>query len=120
MSETKLDKSSYDAVRFACTAFFSREWQLSIIMYLFSGPKHFGEILRYHEGLSKKVLSTNLQKLELKGVVARTTYQAGGVTRVRYSLTVEGKDLQPILEALADWGAKYYPNYKDHLDNTPE
>lgn len=105
--DNNFDKESYDYLYYACTTFFSRKWQLSIIFYLFTGPKYFGEILRFHEGLSKKYLSTILRKLESKGVVKRTVREEGLIVRVEYSLTQQGEELKPILESLIKWGKKY-------------
>ena len=113
MSENKLNIKHFDDLFFACTAIFSRKWQLSIIVYLTSGPKFFGEILNYHEGLSKKMLSTNLHKLESKGVIKRKVYDDETVVRVEYSLTVQGEELIPILQSLQDWGIRYSPYSKD-------
>lgn len=109
MSEKRFDMSSLNDIHYACTAIFARKWQLSIIIYLFSGPKHFGEILRFHKEMSKKVLSTNLYKLEYKGIIKKTVYAEGAVTRVEYSLTDKGRELQPILQAMSEWGALYAP-----------
>lgn len=111
--ENNFDQKSYESLRYACTAFFSHKWQLSVLTCLFSGPKHFGEILRMNEGISRKVLSANLHKLESKGVITRYSYTDGAVIRVEYSLTPEGKELQKILEDLTLWGER---NHKD-IDN---
>jgi DNA-binding HxlR family transcriptional regulator len=109
---SKLDYNHFDELFFACTGFFSRKWQLSIIVYLTSGPKYFGEILSFHDGLSKKMLSTNLHKLESKGVIKRKVYDDEKVKRVEYSLTEEGWELVKILEQLQDWGIRYAPQDK--------
>ena len=110
---TTLSKDNFDDLFFACTAIFARKWQLSIIVCLSSSPKCFGEILSYHQGLSKKVLSTNLHKLESKGVIARKVFEDGNINRVSYSLTDAGNELIPILEQLLVWGNKYAPYSKD-------
>ena len=112
MSQIKLSPEQLDNAYYACTAFFSRKWQLSILLYLFDGPKHFGELLKYHDGMSKKMLSLNLHKLESKGVIQQREYMGGNVRRVEYSLTEQGKELEPILELLIQYGIKYYPNNK--------
>ena len=100
---------SYDDLHYACTTFYSHKWQLSILVMLSTGPKNFGEILKQHPGLSKKVLSANLHKMRTKGVVDRQEYHKGDVLMTRYSLTKPGRELFAILESLADWGSKYAP-----------
>lgn len=66
--DTQFDESDLDCMFYTCTTFFAHRWQLSILMYLFTGPKHFGEILRYHKGLSKKVLASILKRWNRKGL----------------------------------------------------
>ena len=100
------DSNDYESLRYACTAFFSHKWQLSVLTCLFDGPKHFGEILRLNPGISKKVLSANLRKLESKGVISRHSYNEGAVLRVEYALTPQGEQLKTILEQLTVWGAE--------------
>ena len=112
MKTSKLSTYPFDDLNYACTAFFSRKWQLSILVYLSTGPKHFGEILKHHEGLSKKVLSYNLQKLVSKNVVSKREYKKGDVLMSEYALTKQGEELQKILEDLGEWGMKYSPNKK--------
>lgn len=112
MNKNRLADYPFDDLFYACTAFFSRKWQLSIIVLLSTGPKHFGEILSHHEGLSKKVLSYNLHKLVSKNVVSRREYKKGDVTMAEYALTQQGIELQKILEDLGEWGIKYSPNIK--------
>ena len=82
MKTSKLDIKNFDDLFFACTAIFARKWQLSIIVCLSSGPKFFGEILSFHNGLSKKMLSANLHKLESKGVIVRKVYDDEKIIRV--------------------------------------
>ncbi|NBK92300.1 transcriptional regulator [bacterium 1XD21-13] len=86
---------------------FTKKWLLPIIVYLFSGPKFWGELLYYNEGISKKVLSESLRELQDMDIVKRTVYSKEKVKQVEYSLTPKGHDLQAILEAMAKWGAKY-------------
>ena len=101
-----IDQNDYESLRYACTAFFSHKWQLSVLTCLFSRPLHFGEILRLNPGISKKVLSANLHKLESKGVISKHSYIDGAVMRTEYSLTPQGEQLRGILKELMVWGAE--------------
>ena len=107
------EDKTYQYIHYACTTFYSHKWQLSIILDLCSGPKRFGEMLRLHEGLSRKMLSYNLHKLEDKGVIIRSPYKEGEIQMVEYSLSQQGRELQKILEELSAWGGKYYQNYRN-------
>ena len=119
-NQSKLSSYPFDDLFYACTAFFSRKWQLSIIVYLSTGPKHFGEILKHHKGLSKKVLSYNLQKLMSKNVIQKKEYYKGDVLMSEYSLTEQGRELQKILEDLGEWGMKYAPKKETAVEETAE
>lgn len=107
--KTRFSSADVDDMFYTCTTFFAHRWQLSIIICLFDGPKHFGELLRSHEGLSPKMLSAILQKLEEKGIVSNTVYDSGQVTRSLYTLTEKGLELEPILDSIYDWGSKHAP-----------
>lgn len=116
----QFDESDLDSMFYTCTTFFAHRWQLSILIYLFSGPKHFGEILRYHDGLSKKVLASILKKMEQKGIISKTNYYDGAILRSRYELTQSGLELEPILNDICLWGRKYFPATKGKgVDETP-
>lgn len=105
---TNQRKNEKENLRFACSAFYSHKWQLDILFCLFDGPMHFGELLRQNKDLSKKVLSSNLKKLEEKGVITRKSYNDGAIVRVEYSLTKEGEKLKEILLSLSKWGERNY------------
>lgn len=67
------------------------------------------ESLRFNElsnevgSVTNKVLSQSLDDLEEKGLVNRTVVSEKPVA-VEYSLTERGQSLEPVIEALADWG----------------
>lgn len=105
----RFSEKDVDDMFYTCTTFFAHRWQLSIVIYLFSGPKHFGEILKFHPGLSKKVLSSILRKLESKGIVTKKSYDDGQITRTLYSLTESGLELEKILDSIYEWGQKHSP-----------
>ena len=82
------------------------KWVVLILRDLLTGTKRFGELQRSLNGVSQKVLSEKLRSLEDKGIVDRTVYPEVP-PRVEYSLTDFGNTLSPVLDALADWGARY-------------
>lgn len=104
----KLCDYSFQNLFYSCTSFFNRRWQLSIIVLLSSGTKSFGEIYRFHEGISKKVLCTNLKELIDRNIIVRKEYFDGHIKKTEYKLTKQGKELIYILEDLGAWGEKYY------------
>ena len=77
-----------------------------------AGTKRFGELRRSVGHLSQKVLTSQLRTMEEAGLVHREVF-AEVPPRVEYSLTPLGKSLQPVLDALRDWGTEY----KRHLSS---
>jgi DNA-binding HxlR family transcriptional regulator len=87
----------------------SERWKVLIIRDLLEGTKRFGELKRSLEGISQKVLTANLRSMESAGLVNRKVY-AEIPPRVEYSLTETGRSLEPVLDAMIDWGADYLRN----------
>ena len=56
--------------------------------------------------VSQKVLTTQLRDMEESGLISRKVY-AEVPPKVEYSLTDLGKSLQPILNAMLQWGTEY-------------
>lgn len=56
--------------------------------------------------MSQKVLTAQLRDMEESGLINRKVY-AEVPPRVEYSLTDLGQSLQPILDAMRNWGKEY-------------
>lgn len=82
------------------------KWKVLIIRDLLTGTKRFGELKKSIEKVSQKVLTTQLRDMEEDGLISRKIY-AEVPPRVEYSLTELGKSLQPILNAMLQWGTEY-------------
>lgn len=83
------------------------KWKPMILYYIKNeGVCRFGELRRYIPHITKKMLTQQLRELESDGIVNRKVYQQVP-PRVDYSLTREGKTLEPILQSMADWGAAH-------------
>lgn len=82
------------------------KWKALIIRDLLTGTKRFGELKKSVEGISQKVLTTNLRSLENDGLIMRKVY-AQVPPRVEYTLTDVGYSLMPVLNAMASWGTDY-------------
>ncbi len=83
-------------------------WALLVVRELMLGPKRFTDLKRGLPTASPNVLSQRLDELEEEGVIARTALPApyGGFV---YELTDRGRDLEPVLVALARWGSRAQP-----------
>jgi DNA-binding HxlR family transcriptional regulator len=82
------------------------KWKLRIIVALTDGNKRFNELQRLVEGISAKVLSAELKELELNDFVRRNV-DAGPPVVVEYELTEYADKLEPILQALSQWGSMH-------------
>jgi DNA-binding HxlR family transcriptional regulator len=75
-------------------------WTLLIVREMLTGARRFNEIARGLPGLSRALLTRRLRQLETAGLVVRAA--DGG-----YDLTSAGKDLDPLVFGLAEWGARH-------------
>lgn len=82
------------------------KWKVLIIRDLLTGTKRFGELKKSIGKVSQKVLTTQLRDMEESGLISRKIY-AEVPPKVEYSLTDLGKSLQPILNAMLQWGTEY-------------
>ena len=82
------------------------KWKVLILRDLMPGTKRFGELKKSIGHVSQKVLTAQLREMEAQGLVHRQVY-AEVPPRVEYSLTELGRSLQPILDAMKDWGEQY-------------
>ncbi len=82
------------------------KWKLLILRNLRVRPWRFNELQRDLEGISQKVLTDSLRQLMEDGLVYRHDYQELP-PRVEYGLTALGRELLPVMDALADFGNYY-------------
>ena len=82
------------------------KWKLRIIVALKDGNKRFNEMQRLIDGISAKVLSSELKDLELNGFVRRNVFTGTPVV-VEYELTDYADTLGDILQTLSEWGAMH-------------
>jgi len=78
------------------------KWTVLVIMMLGDGPQRFTELKYGVVGISQRMLTLTLRKLERDGVVQRTAF-AEIPPRVEYQLTPLGQTLITPVMALADW-----------------
>lgn len=78
------------------------KWAVLIISSLERGPQRFNALGRQIKGLSQKVLSQTLKRLERDGFVARTVFATVPIT-VEYALTPLGHSLSATLNPLIAW-----------------
>jgi DNA-binding HxlR family transcriptional regulator len=87
-------------------ALIESKWSVDIIILLASGMHRHARLVDNIPGLSKKVLTATLRKLEQNGIVSRHVYAEIPV-RVEYTLTPLGWQLTEPLMTLYEWAVAH-------------
>lgn len=83
------------------------KWKPLILLHLLNeGTQRFNELKRSIPGITQKMLTKQLRELEEEDIIERVVYPQVP-PKVEYSMTHYGKSLQPILEAMHEWGTKH-------------
>ena len=80
-------------------------WTLLIVREMLGGASGFNELQRGLPGISRSVLTDRMRTLERAEVVERRTGPKGRT--LGYRLTPAGRDLQPVVQAIGEWGATW-------------
>lgn len=95
------------------------KWKPIILLNLMhQGTKRFSELKRNLPGITQKMLTKQLRELEEEDIIERVVYPQVP-PKVEYSITEYGRGLEPILEAMHDWGTKH-TLHKLHKRKTSE
>lgn len=78
-----------------------QKWTALILRDLAAGARRFAELERSIDGLNPRTLSQRLEALREHGIITDCADTNG------YELTPKGRDLIPVLAAMAAWGDKY-------------
>jgi DNA-binding HxlR family transcriptional regulator len=81
------------------------KWKLPILATLYTKPFRFKELSR-EIGITPRMLSRELQDLELNRLISRTVLQTRPVS-VEYAVTEYGLTFVEVLEAMKNWGVKH-------------
>lgn len=78
-----------------------QKWTALILRDLSTNSCRFTELEHSINGLNPRTLSQRLESLKNQGIVVDCDTSGG------YELTQKGRDLIPVLEAMAAWGDKH-------------
>ena len=96
----------------------SGKWKFCILLNLYNyGTMRFKDLQHTSVGITPKVLSKELQELEENLLVTRTVNNTKPVT-VSYALTQHAIEIQPVINALIDFGLKHRLKIKSDLNET--
>lgn len=80
----------------------SDRWSLLVVHALSQGPVRFSHLMSDVTGISHRMLTQTLRRLQRDGLVARTSYPESP-PRVEYELTGLGASFSQPLEAMVRW-----------------
>ena len=86
-----------------CLSIIGGVWTPAIIWYLSQNPRRFSELKDDIKGVSAKMLTARLKKLEEAGVIHRNVMPTSPPT-VEYSLSELGQELKPAITAIVNVG----------------
>ncbi|MEE2057362.1 winged helix-turn-helix transcriptional regulator [Rhodococcus artemisiae] len=109
-----MDPSVSDARLVDCPARLAVEiiadkWSVLVIFALSERPRRHGELIAMIGGVSRKVLTQTLRKLQGYGLV----YRAETTSQVEYRLSELGSTLIDPIEMLNRWGREYSESVAD-------
>jgi DNA-binding HxlR family transcriptional regulator len=87
-------------------ALLADKWTIPVIHALARGTRRFGELQRAIGGVSQKMLTQCLRRLERHGLIARTVFPVVP-PKVEYALTPLGESLNEPLAGLCRWVEKH-------------
>ncbi|SFP52853.1 winged helix-turn-helix transcriptional regulator [Salibacterium halotolerans] len=83
------------------------KWKPIILLHLLQeGTQRFSELKQKMPGVTQKMLTKQLRELEEEDIIQRTIYPQVP-PKVEYAMTDYGRSLEPILEAMHEWGRNH-------------
>jgi len=90
------------------------KWKARLLLLLSYGPHSFSELRKALPGIRQQVLSAQLNALVHHGIADRNRQIARAGPSSIYTLTVLGKSLMPVLEAVEAWGIAHLQSQGIH------
>jgi DNA-binding HxlR family transcriptional regulator len=82
------------------------KWSIGILVAAAHGPVRFTELERAIVGISRRMLTLNLRRLERDGLLVRTVYPTVP-PKVEYHLTPMARELHASLTGLVGWAERH-------------
>ena len=89
------------------------KWTLMVILCLSPGPLRFNAVQRAVVGISHRMLTVTLRKLERDGLVRRTVHP-GAAPHTEYELTALGVSFTEPVMAVANWAIAAQPQIEQN------
>ncbi|KAB7615312.1 helix-turn-helix transcriptional regulator [Amylibacter sp. SFDW26] len=78
------------------------KWKPILMFHMLSGAKRFSELQKLVPQASDRMITKALREMEQDKLVTREVF-AEVPARVEYSITQDGRNLMPVLNAMSDW-----------------
>ncbi|MCC2032618.1 winged helix-turn-helix transcriptional regulator [Microbacterium allomyrinae] len=91
------------------------KWSVVTLFALTDGPKRHKDLVVLIGGISRKVLTQTLRRLQHNGLIERHAY-AEAPPRVEYTLTELGQTLDEPIRMLTTWARAYGEAILDHQE----
>lgn len=88
------------------------KWSALVIGKLEEAPHRFGQLRRAVPGITQKMLTQTLRRLEQDGLVHREVLVQMRPPQVEYSLTELGHSVTEPLAAIRDWSERHLPDVR--------
>lgn len=95
------------------------KWTVLLVGTLERGPIRYSDLAYAIPGISQRMLTLTLRKLQRDGLVTRTAY-AEVPPRVEYELTDLGRSLLTTVLRLAAWSVDHHDQIRRHRDEYTE
>ncbi|MFE6050244.1 winged helix-turn-helix transcriptional regulator [Kitasatospora sp. NPDC056446] len=82
------------------------KWSVLVVVELAQGVRRFRQLQRAVPGISQRMLTLTVRRLERDGLVVRTVHPTVP-PQVEYELTTTGHSLTHLVKALADWSSEH-------------
>ena len=82
-------------------------WTIRVMIAILGGHTRFNDLQRALNGISAKMLSSELKKLEINLLIERNVYAEKTPVVVEYIPTDYSHSLKDIITALSQWGHKH-------------
>lgn len=100
------ERASYNCPVEATLSLIGGKYKPLILWHLIDCPLHYMELQRLISKATPKMLSQQLRDLEQYGLILREVIPEKP-PKTLYSLTVFGRSVIPVLDAMCSWGSGY-------------
>jgi DNA-binding HxlR family transcriptional regulator len=101
----RVDTSDWPCTIARSAALLGDHWNLLLVRQACLGTRRFDDFQR-ELGIGRNILTIRLNQLVEEGLMQRVEYQAKP-PRSEYRLTQQGREVYPILAAMAAWGERW-------------